>query len=67
MERTTIELIKIVPSNGMILTNGETYSYEVYLGANDSIDNWQEITVEEYEKIMAERENEELNTASVTA
>ena len=59
METTKIELIKLTPSDGMVLTNGETYSAEVYLGKNDSSDNWHEITVEEYEKIVAEQENEE--------
>ena len=53
MERTTIEIIKITPSEGMVLTNGETYSLDfVHVGKNDSIDNWHEITMEEYEKIM---------------
>ena len=59
MKRTTIELIKITPSEGMILTNGETYSDQVYLGANDSLDNWHEIPLEEYNEIMAQQEREE--------
>ncbi len=58
METTKIELIKLTPSEGMVLTNGETYSTEVYLGKNDSPDNWHEITVEEYEKVL-EKEMEE--------
>ncbi len=58
METTKIELIKLTPSEGMVLTNGETYSTEVYLGKNDSPDNWHEIPVEEYEKIL-EQEMEE--------
>lgn len=58
METTKIELIKLTPSEGMVLTNGETYSTEVYLGKNDSADNWHEITVEEHEKIL-EKEMEE--------
>jgi hypothetical protein len=36
MDITIIELINIKPSEGMVLTNGETYSKDVYLGANDS-------------------------------
>ena len=31
------------------ITNGETFSKIVYLGVNDSIDNWTEITNEEKE------------------
>ena len=54
MEKTTIELIKLTASEGMILTNGEAYGKEVYLGCNDSPENWHEITEEEYENILAE-------------
>ena len=57
METTKIELIKLTPSEGMVLTNGETYSTEVYLGKNDSPDNWHEIPVEEY-KVILEKEME---------
>ncbi|MBE6808996.1 MAG: hypothetical protein E7524_05935 [Ruminococcaceae bacterium] len=56
MEMTTIELRKITASEGMVLTNGEAYSKEVYLGCNDNPDNWQEITEEEY-KIIIEKLN----------
>ena len=56
MEKTIIKLTKIIASNGMVLTNGETYSKEVYLGINDSPDNWHEITEEEYNKIIEEQE-----------
>lgn len=44
MEKTTIELIKLTASEGMTLTNGEAFGKEIYLGCNDSADNWQEIT-----------------------
>lgn len=43
MDITTIELRKLTAAEGMVLTNGETFSTEVYLGANDSPDNWREI------------------------
>lgn len=60
MEKTTIELTKITASEGMVLTNGEVYSKEIYLGCNDNADNWREITDAEYEKILkAEEEKEE--------
>lgn len=32
---------------GKILTNGEDFGKVVYIGKNDSQENWQEITVEE--------------------
>ena len=44
MKKSIIELIKLTASEGMTLTNGETYGKEVYLGCNDSADNWHEIT-----------------------
>lgn len=61
MKTTKIELTKLTPSEGMVLTNGETYSTEVYLGCNDNAENWHEITDAEYEEIVAkEREEQEL-------
>ena len=50
MEKKTIELIKLTASEGMTLTNGETYGKEVYLGCNDSPDNWREIPEEDVPK-----------------
>lgn len=46
----TIEEIKIrvlEASEGMILTNGEVYSEIIYLGINDSPDNWREVPIDE--------------------
>lgn len=37
---------------GMVLTNGDTFGSIVYLGTNDSIDNWHEITEEEAERLQ---------------
>lgn len=51
--------IKKVASDGMILTNGETYGRDVFIGTGDSVDNWHEITESEYEKIMEALNNEE--------
>jgi hypothetical protein len=56
MNITTIELKKLTASVGMTLTNGETFSKEVYLGINDSADNWYEITDEEAEEKIKELE-----------
>lgn len=61
MKISTIELKKITASDGMVLTNGETFSSVggcVYLGANDSAENWREITEEQYNKIVEQMEKE---------
>ncbi len=47
MIKSTIQITKLTASEGHVLTNGEAYSKEVYLGKNDSPDNWHEITDEE--------------------
>ena len=59
MKKQIIELTKVTASEGMWLTNGETYSKEIYLGCNDSIDNWHEITDAEYREII-KRQDEEI-------
>lgn len=51
--------LKMKATEGMILTNGETYGREVFLGNGDSPDNWWEISLEEYEKRMEEQNHEE--------
>ena len=51
MKQETITSIKLIASEGMVLTNGETYGTEVYLGTGDKPENWTEITEAEYEKI----------------
>ena len=55
MIETTITLRKLTSSPGHILTNGDVYGKEVYLGVNDSAENWHEITDAEYNEIMAEK------------
>ena len=58
MNITTIELRKLTANDGMVLTNGEAYGKEIYLGKNDSPDNWHEITEEEYKAILEAKEDE---------
>ena len=58
MEITTIELRKLTANDGYVLTNGEVYGKEIYLGCNDSPDNWHEITEEEYAEVLKAEENE---------
>lgn len=53
-------LRKIMANVGMVLTNGEAFGKEIYLGVNDNENNWREITDAEYEKILAEQEAAEI-------
>lgn len=43
MKQSPIQIIVLEPEDGYVLTNGETYSTRVYLGVNDSPENWHEI------------------------
>ena len=52
MKQETITSIKLIASEGMLLTNGDTFGKEVYLGTGDSPENWHEITEEEYAEIQ---------------
>ena len=58
MKQETIELRKLTADNGKVLTNGEAYGTEIYLGKGDNEDNWYEITTDEYEAILAEQEKQ---------
>ena len=54
---------RIVPDEGMVLTNGLAYSTDskyIELGVNDSPDNWYEITAEEAERLQNEEFEEEV-------
>lgn len=57
MTQETITRIKLIASDGMMLTNGEVFGKEVFLGTGDSADNWHEITEVEAQEIMAEQED----------
>ena len=46
------KVIVLKADEGYTLTNGETFGKVVYLGTNDSADNWHEITDEEAEEII---------------
>lgn len=67
MKLTTTEkgIKKLVPENGMFLTDGETIAEgEVWLGKLDSESNWHEITPEEkaeLEKRLEDDLNKQLN------
>ena len=50
---------KLIPENGMFLTNNEIIAEgEVWLGKLDSPENWHEITPEEKAAIEKQREEE---------
>lgn len=60
VQTKTVELRVLKASQGKVLTDGEVYSSvggEVYLGINDTPDNWREITEEEY-NLIESRNNE---------
>lgn len=62
MKMNIIEIRELKASENMVLTNGEAYSDvggSIYLGKNDSPDNWYEITKEEAEEIWKETLPEE--------
>lgn len=56
MKETVIEVRKLTADENFILTNGEAYGTEVYLGKNDNAGNWKEISQAEYDVILAEKE-----------
>lgn len=61
MIQTDIKLTKLTAAEGMVLTNGDVFGKEVYLGKGDSPDKWYEITEEEAQKIQDGRnETDEL-------
>lgn len=52
MMKSTVELIKLTAAEGMTLTNGEAYGKAIYLGCNDSQENWREIPDSEAEALQ---------------
>lgn len=65
MTTTETKLIKLTPSEGMWLNKGDIVGDCVYLGINDSPDNWREITDEEATQIR--KANEEKAKARMSA
>ena len=52
MTERAIKITKLTAPDGHILTNGQAYGKEVYLGKNDKAENWYEITLAEYDAIL---------------
>lgn len=59
MEQQIITLRKLVAEDEMTLFNGKAFGKEVYLGENDSPENWQEIPDEEALRLQKEMEERE--------
>lgn len=60
METRTLSngIIELRPREGMMLHSGSTYSDLVWLGKNDSADNWSEVPYSEFEEWQAEQERQ---------
>jgi hypothetical protein len=55
-QKTVNGMTVITPEDGMRLTDGETIAEgDIYLGKNDSSDNWREITLEEAEALEQQK------------
>ena len=58
MEIGTITTTVLTASEGHVLTDGEAYGRVIYLGKDRSLDEFTEITEEEYQEIMKKQEDE---------
>ena len=61
MVTSTVNLVKLEPSSGMHLRNihtCEVYADFIFLAKSLSVNDFEEITDEEYQEIIAERERE---------
>ena len=60
METKKVEITKLIAAEGYTLINkdGKTMGKKVYLSANDSIENWSEITDAEADDIRVRLEAE---------
>lgn len=62
MKQTAYTVQVVQPSDGHILTQSadidlkdRIFSEKIFLGVNDSIDNWKEIKIEESEKLKTQQ------------
>ena len=62
MKTSTVNLVKIEPSEGMCLRNistGEVFDGYIYLAKSLDVSDFEEITQQEYERIIEERNSED--------
>lgn len=62
MKTSTVQIIKLEPSEGMHLRNRQTdevYESYIYIAKSLSINDFEEITEEDYQQIIADTETEE--------
>lgn len=62
MKQTAYTVQVVQPSDGHVLTQASDidlkdriFSEKIFLGVNDSIDNWKEITIKESEKLKTQQ------------
>ena len=61
MKTSTVNLVRLEPSEGMCLKNiktGEVFRSYIYIAKSLSVEDFEEITVEEYEKIIEVKDDE---------
>lgn len=61
MKTSTVEIVKLEPSEGMRLKNkvtSEVYESFIFLAKSLSVEDFEEISEEEYQRIIEEREEE---------
>lgn len=62
MKTSTVNLVRLEPSEGMCLRNtktGEVFRSYIYIAKSLSVEDFEEITVEEYEKIVETMSDDE--------
>lgn len=62
MKASTVNLVKLEPSEGMHLRNkntGEVYEGFIYMAKSLDVSDFEEITQQEYERIIEERNSED--------
>lgn len=60
MTKETITRIKLLASEGHILTDGENYGKTVFLAAGDDGERWREISESEYRELLDAKESENI-------